>query len=74
MVCLGLDTAIGRLPERARHVLIRLYGLDDWRKATLTELSPELEISRERVRQVQKAAEKLLEAGEHARQLRQATA
>ncbi|MDP8973177.1 MAG: hypothetical protein M3N45_08355 [Actinomycetota bacterium] len=74
MVRLGLHTAIERLPERACHVLIRRYGLDDRRKATLAELSHELGISRERVRQVQKAAEKLLEAGEHARQLRQATA
>ena len=71
---LGLYTAIGRLPERARHVLIRRYGLDDRRKATLAELSRELGISRERVRQVQKEAEKLLEAREHARLLRQATA
>jgi RNA polymerase primary sigma factor len=44
------------------------------RKATLAELSRELGISRERVRQVQKEAEKLLETREHARLLRQATA
>ena len=71
---LGLYTAIERLPERTRHVLIRRYGLDDRRKATLAELSCELGISRERVRQVQKEAEKLLEAGEHARLLREAIA
>jgi RNA polymerase primary sigma factor len=71
---LGLLTAIERLPERTRHVLIRRYGLDDRKKATLAELSRELGISRERVRQVQKEAEKLLETGEHGRLLRQATA
>jgi RNA polymerase primary sigma factor len=71
---LELQTAIERLPERTRHVLIRRYGLDDRRKATLAELSCELGISRERVRQVQKEAEKLLETGEHGRLLRQATA
>ena len=71
---LGLLTAIEQLPERTRHVLIRRYGLDDRRKATLTELSHELGISRERVRQVQKEAEKLLETGKHGRLLRQAIA
>jgi hypothetical protein len=39
---LGLHTAIERLPERARHVLIRRYSLEDRRKATLAELSREL--------------------------------
>lgn len=38
-------------------ILIRRYSLDDRRKATLAELSHELGISRERVRQVQKEAE-----------------
>jgi RNA polymerase primary sigma factor len=71
---LGLQTAIEQLPERTRHVLIRRYGLEDRSKATLAELSRELGISRERVRQVQKEAEKLLQTGEHGRRLRQATA
>ena len=74
MDLLGLQTTIERLPERMRHVLIRRYGLDDRRKATLAELSRDLAISRERVRQVQKEAEKLLETGAHGRLLRQATA
>jgi RNA polymerase primary sigma factor len=72
MESLGLQAAIERLPERMRHVLIRRYGLDDRRKATLAELSGELGISRERVRQLQKKAEKSLETGEHIRTLRQA--
>ncbi len=71
---LGLQKAIERLPERTRYVLLRRYGLDDRRKATLAELSRELGISRERVRQVQKGAEKLLETGEHGRLLREAIA
>jgi RNA polymerase primary sigma factor len=74
MESLGLQAAIQRLPERMRHVLIRRYGLDDRREATLAELSGELGISRERVRQLQKKAEKSLETGEHIRPLRQAKA
>lgn len=65
MESMGLQTAVENLPERVRHVLIRRYGLDDQEKATLTELSQELGISRERVRQVQKEAELLLKTGEH---------
>src|SRR5215204_122233 len=45
--------AIDRLPERYRHVLVRRYGLDDKDPATLAELGNELELSRERVRQLQ---------------------
>ena len=66
---LGLQEAIERLPERTRHVLIRRYGLDDRREATLAELSRELGISRERVRQLQRNAEKLLETGKRGRLL-----
>jgi RNA polymerase primary sigma factor len=74
MELLGLQAAIERLPERMRHVLIRRYGLDDRRKATLAELSGELGISRERVRQLQKKAERFLETGEHGRLLRETIA
>lgn len=69
-----VTTAIERLPDRTRHVLIRRYGLDDRRKETRAEPSHGLGISRERVRQVQKEAENLLQAGEHARLLREAIA
>jgi len=74
MESLGLQAAIERLPERTRYVLIRRYGLDDRRKATLAELSRELGISRERVRQLQKGVEKLLETDEHGWLLRGAIA
>jgi RNA polymerase primary sigma factor len=59
-----LQEAIGQLPERHRHVLIRRYGLDDREVATLAELSEELGISRERVRQLQREAERMLASGE----------
>jgi RNA polymerase primary sigma factor len=55
-----LKDGIGRLPDRARYVLVRRYGLDDRDPATLAELGGELEISRERVRQLQRQAERML--------------
>ena len=60
-----LGAAIGRLPERHRRVLVRRYGLDGHKRATLAELSEELGISRERVRQIQLGAEELLQIGEY---------
>jgi RNA polymerase primary sigma factor len=42
---------------------VRRYGLDDKNPATLAELSDELEISRERVRQLQLQAERVLRRG-----------
>jgi len=64
MEAAGLEEAIGRLPERHRYVLVRRYGLDDRDAATLAELSDELGISRERVRQLQREAERMLASGE----------
>jgi RNA polymerase primary sigma factor len=55
-----LREALGRLPARERYVLIRHYGLDDREPATLAELGGELRISRERVRQMQREAERIL--------------
>jgi len=60
-----LRAAIERLPERHRRVLVGRYGLDDQKPATLAELSEELEISRERVRQIQREAERTLKTGEY---------
>jgi len=62
-----LGAAIGRLPERHRRVLVRRYGLDGRKRATLAELSEELGVSRERVRQIQLGAEQLLQTGEYGR-------
>ncbi len=63
----GLQAAVERLPERHRRVLVRRYGLDDSASATLAELSDELDISRERVRQLQREAEQMLKSGEYGR-------
>ena len=60
----GLGQAIERLPERHRYVLLRRYGLDNGDVATLAQLSDELGISRERVRQLQREAERMLANGE----------
>jgi RNA polymerase primary sigma factor len=69
-----LKEAIERLPDRARYVLVRRYGLDDREPATLAELGDELDISRERVRQLQREAERILKGGEYGRVLRDAVA
>ena len=69
-----LKEAIDHLPERARYVLVRRYGLDDREPATLAELGDELDISRERVRQLQREAERILKVGEYGRILRDAVA
>ena len=68
----GLGEAIGRLPERQRYVLVRRYGLDEKDAATLAELSDELGVSRERVRQLQREAERMLKSGEYGRVFGQA--
>src|ERR671910_3022934 len=67
-----LEEAIDRLPERLGYVLLRRYGLDAKNPATLTELGDELEISRERVRQLQLQAERVLKSGEFGCALRAA--
>ena len=53
------DTTPG-LTERQRRVLVRRYGLDGETPATLADLSEELAVSRERVRQLQREAERIL--------------
>jgi RNA polymerase primary sigma factor len=55
-----LEESIGEVSARERHVLVRRYGLDDREPATLAELSSELGVSRERVRQLQSNAERRL--------------
>jgi RNA polymerase primary sigma factor len=65
----GLQSAIQQLPDRHRHVLVRRYGLDDQKPATLAELSEELKVSRERIRQLQREAERMLRNGEFGRAL-----
>jgi RNA polymerase primary sigma factor len=60
-----LVEAVEKLPERHRNVLIKRYGLGDEQTATLAQLSEELGISRERVRQVQREAERMLAGGQY---------
>jgi len=67
-----LGEAVDRLPERYRHVLVRRYGLDDRDPATLAELSDELGLSRERIRQLQLKAVQVLKDGEFGCALRAA--
>ena len=59
----SLKEAVERLREKARHVLVRRYGLDHRDPPTLAELASELGVSRERVRQLQREAEHLLRTG-----------
>jgi RNA polymerase primary sigma factor len=60
----SLGKAIERLPERVRYVLIRRYGLDGRDPATLAELGKELDVTRERIRQLQIQGEKDLKTTE----------
>jgi RNA polymerase primary sigma factor len=65
-----LMESVNRLPERQRRVLVRRYGLDGEKPATLADLSEELAVSRERVRQLQREAERALRnEGEYAQEL-----
>src|SRR3712207_4203290 len=57
-----LGEAIERLPERHRRILVRRYGLDEQEAATLLQLAEELGVSKERVRQLQREAERMLRA------------
>ena len=61
-----LGEAVGGLPERHRHILVRRYGLDERKPATLAEVGDELKMSRERVRQVQRQAELMLKSRDYA--------
>jgi RNA polymerase primary sigma factor len=62
--------SVARLPERRRRVLIRRYGLDGEKPATLADLGEELGVSRERVRQLQREAERALRVeGEYGQEL-----
>jgi RNA polymerase primary sigma factor len=58
--------SVERLPERQRRLLVRRYGLDGEEPATLANLSEELGVSRERIRQLRREAEGMLrDEGEH---------
>ena len=58
-----LRREVQRLPDRTRYVLVRRHGLDGGHQATLRELAEELRVSKERIRQLQREAERLLLRG-----------
>jgi DNA-directed RNA polymerase sigma subunit (sigma70/sigma32) len=53
-----LKESLEEMSDRERHVLVRRYGLDGLEPATLAELGNELGITRSRVRQLQRKAER----------------
>ena len=55
-----LGESLEQMPDRERRVLVRRYGLNDREPATLAEVGDELGITRERVRQLQRNAERRL--------------
>lgn len=60
-----LGRAIEEVTDPGRRVLIRRYGLDGGERATLKELAEELDLSRERVRQLQIKAEREIKDGHY---------
>jgi RNA polymerase primary sigma factor len=74
MELVQLREAVEKLPERMGYVLVRRYGLGGFKPATLAQLADELDISRERVRQIQSDALKSLKRGHYAQALRGAVA
>ncbi len=52
----NMKEAIQKLPERSRMILIRRYGLDGKKPATLREIGETLRISKERIRQIENEA------------------
>jgi RNA polymerase primary sigma factor len=65
-----LVESVERLPARQHRLLVRRYGLDGEKPSTLADLSEELKVSRERVRQLQREAERALrDESEHGQEL-----
>lgn len=59
---LRLLAVLKDLPETSRHVIVHRYGLGNNKKATLKDLAAELRVSKERVRQIQREAERTLKS------------
>jgi RNA polymerase primary sigma factor len=65
-----LRKALGKLQERERTVIEMRYGLDDDTPSTLDEIGRRLDITRERVRQIEKHALNRLQALPEAQKLK----
>ena len=55
-----LRESLEQMPDRERRIVVRRYGLDDRKPATLAEVGAELGVTRERARQLQRKAERRL--------------
>ncbi|MFJ6673901.1 RNA polymerase sigma factor RpoD/SigA [Actinosynnema sp. NPDC091369] len=64
-----LRALVGTLPERQARIVTQRYGLSDGRARSLQELSEELGLTRERVRQLEKESLRLLRDPERNRVL-----
>ncbi len=64
-----LRVLVGTLPERQARILTQRYGLSDGRARSLQELSEELGLTRERIRQLEKESIRLLRDPERNRAL-----
>ncbi|TQM78382.1 RNA polymerase primary sigma factor/RNA polymerase nonessential primary-like sigma factor [Saccharothrix saharensis] len=64
-----LRALVGTLPERQARIVTQRYGLSDGRARSLQELSEELGLTRERVRQLEKESLRLLRDPERNRAL-----
>lgn len=62
-----LERALAELDARERRVLILRYGLEDNHPRTLVEIGMSLNLSRERVRQIEKLALRKLKQSDHLR-------
>jgi RNA polymerase nonessential primary-like sigma factor len=58
----NITACVFELPEKHREIICRRYGICGYEEATLEQVSQELEITRERVRQIQMEGLKKLKA------------
>lgn len=66
----NLMEAISKIDERKGRVLIRRYGLEDGRMRTLQEVGEEMNVTRERIRQMEDDALRYLKHPNHSRKLK----
>jgi RNA polymerase primary sigma factor len=66
----NLMEAISQIDERKGKVLIRRYGLEDGRARTLQEVGEEMNVTRERIRQMEDDALRYLKHPSHSKKLK----